>query len=361
MMRSEPWPRSEQSLPPRNRCMAGLLALLCWLIGVPGCEAEISSASRLRRPRLLAIQAEPVNPPLGTSTTLRPLVYLPEGESVAYQWSWCPVPTHSENGFLCPFDQAALDRLAVAAGLGEVPPLALGTSETVRFTNPFPPDLLAGLCAGESSATDLFMSGVDTGKASRLHSCTLATLSVQVMLTIQASTTDTGVVSLHLPIDLTTPGNQNPFLTGLSVMVPQPQRPIDEAGLVVVPRDTKVRLLAGLDPAQAEPYLDWQTGPEGQRLKDDAGNDLLGLNPERLTLSWFAEGGGFENRTTSWNATTLDSKGQVFPFQQAIENDWSTPNREDFPAASSVVLVVVRDNRGGVAWVRARAGLEDAP
>jgi hypothetical protein len=337
------------------------LSLLGWLLGLSGCEAEISSASRLRRLRLLAIQAEPVNPALGAATRLTPLVYVPEGESVAYEWSWCPLPTNSENGFACPIDQAALDSLAAAAGLSDVPPLALGSDETVPFRNPFPPALLASLCAGDSGTTGLFMGQAGVGKNSRTYSCSVATLPVQIMLTIRGSTTDTGVISLRLPIDESTPANQNPLLTGVSVIEPQPQRPLDEAGLVTVPRDTKVTLLAGLAPSQAETYLDWQLGPDGQYAKDSTGKEILGLVTERLTVSWFAEGGGFENRTTSWSASVLDEEGQPFPFQQAIENDWSTPETSDYGKAMSVVMVVVRDNRGGVTWTRGQARLEDAP
>lgn len=336
-----------------------ILILLC-LAGL-ACESDISSASRLRRLRLLAVQAEPVSPLVGASTRLRPLVYVPAGEEVTYEWSWCPVPTSSDDGFACPLAQAGLDQIAADLGLVGVPPLNLGTSESVTFTNPFPPELLARLCAGDSVLTGLFIGAASSGMQSRVYSCAVATLPMQVMLTIRGSTTDSGVISLRLPIDQSTSGNQNPVITGLALWGAERWQTLDEAGSVVVPRDAKVKLLAGVDPAQAERYTDWQIDQNNLYIKDDSGQPIVGPTEEQLFLSWFSEGGGFETRRTGWNARALDADGVAIPFQSAVENDWTTPGHEDFPNTESILLVVVRDNRGGVAWTRAVARLADAP
>jgi hypothetical protein len=341
------------------RPMYGLLLAL--LAGLAACDDGISSSSRLRRPRLLAVQAEPPNPAFGQPTRLRPLVYLPEGESVTYEWSWCPVPTSPDDGYLCPIDQAAVDSLAATVGLVGIPPLALGSAEAIEFANPFPPTLLASLCAGDAATTALFLGGAAVGQSDQVYACGIATLPVKVMLTIRGSVTDTGVVSLRLPIDETTPGNQNPIITGVSVLSPEPTRPLDEWGTTMVPRDTKVKLLAGVDESQSETYLDRQLGANDEYLTDDTGQFILGPTRERLTLSWFSEGGGFVDRSTGWGAQDLDSSGQPVPFASAIENEWTTPTVEDYAPSSSAVLVVVRDSRGGVAWTRAVASLGDAP
>ena len=78
-------------------------------------------------------------------------------------------------------------------------------------------------------------------------------------------------------------------------------------------------------------------------------------------MFWFSEGGGFVERSTSWGARDLDSDGQPLAFEAAIENDWTTPKVDDYAATSSLVLVVVRDSRGGVAWIHGTATLEVAP
>jgi hypothetical protein len=282
---------------------------------------------------------------------------------VTYEWSWCPVPTASDNGYRCPVDQAAVDALAMQTGLAGIPPLALGTTETVTFTNPFPSALLASLCAGDSGTTSLFFGRASAGMNSQVYSCTVAALSVQVMLTIRGSITDRGVVALRLPIDDTTPGNANPIITGVSVASTEPARLLDETGLVTVPRDKKVKLRVGLDPSQAEPYIDRQLGADGAYKKDSAGQFVLGPTVERMNVFWFAEGGGFVDRTTGWGAQDLDSNGQPLAFQVAIENDWPTPKLDAYAASTSLVLVVVHDSRGGVAWTRGTATLEneDAP
>ncbi len=304
--------------------------LLCLVVGAAACDDGIASASRLRRLRLLAVQAEPPNPGLGQTTWLRPLVYVPPGESVTYDWSWCPLPTSSEDGYVCPVDQAAVDTLAARTGLASVPPLWLGTDASVAFTNPFPADLLAKLCQGDSATTALFTENASVGKNQLVYDCTLATLPMQIMLTIRGSTVDTGVVSLRLPVDASTPGNHNPLVTGITVASSEP-----------IARNTDVKLLAGIDPAQAE------IGPDGQ--------------PEALTLSWFAEGGGFVHKTTSWGPNTLDKDGQPLPFQALVENTWTTPKADDYTRASSLLIVVARDGRGGMGWSQAEVSLEATP
>lgn len=334
--------------------------LLLALLGLVACDNEISSSSRLRRPRLLAVQAEPPNPVFGQTTRLRPLVYLPAGQSVTYEWSWCPVPTSSDDGYRCPVDQAAVDNLAAQTGLVGIPPLALGNTETIEFTNPFPPSLLASLCAGDSSSTDLFL-GNTTADKGRVYVCAPATLPVQIMLTIRGSITESGALSLRLPTDESTPGNSNPAVSGINVLSPEASGVLDDAGSLLVPRDTKVRLRAEVDEAQSETYLDRQVGRNDDFVKDSNGQLILAPTRERLRLTWFSEGGGFVDSATEWGPGDSDSDGQPILFSSAIENDWSTPKIEDYAASSSLVLVVVRDNRGGVSWAQGLATLGGTP
>lgn len=335
------------------------LVMVCLFTGLGACDDSISSSSQLRRLRLLAVQAEPTNPAFGQTTVLRPLVYFPPGESATYEWSWCPVPTRSDDGYRCPVDQPALDTLAAQTGLSQIPALALGTTESVAFTNPFPAPLLASLCAGDSATTELFTGSTAGGNNRQVYNCTIARLPVQIMLTIRGSTTDTGVFSLWLPIDDSTPANRNPVITGVSVVSPEPARWLDDSGLVGVPRDQEVKLRVGLDQSEAEIYLDKQLGRNNEYVKDDTGQLVLGPTQERLTLWWFVEGGGFVDRSTSWSIRDLDSNGRVFPFESATDNPWKTPRASDYPRESSLVIVVVRDGRGGVAWTSGVARLED--
>lgn len=333
-----------------------LLPLLLGSLGLTvGCDDDISSSSRLRRLRLLAVQAEPPNPAFGQSTVLRPLVYVPPGEGVSYEWSWCPLPTDPNAGYPCPIDQAALDAMAARAGLVGVPPLFLGTGESVTFTNPFPAALLGAVCAGDSATLALFTGDAAGDTAPRVYNCSLATVRMQVMLTIRGSTTDTGVFSLRLPIDETTPPNQNPVIAGVAVA--EPPRMLDELGTVVVPREREVKLVAAIDVAEAETYLDRQLGPDDDYLTDERGQFILGPTQERLTVFWFAEGGGFPERMTSWGPGDRDEHGEQVAFSAATENPWTTPKLEDYGGTASRLVVVVRDSRGGVAWTSGLATL----
>jgi hypothetical protein len=257
-------------------------------------------------------------------------------------------------------DQTAVDALAAQAGLVDLPPLVLGNTETIDFTNRFPPALLASLCAGDSSTTELFLANTTADQGRRVFGCAPATLPVQIMLTIRGSITETGVVSLHLPIDGSTPGNSNPIIKGINVL-PEGSGVLDETGSALVPRDAKVRLRAEVEEAQSEVYLDKQVGPSGDFVKDSAGQFILAPTRERLRLSWLSEGGGFVDNAAEWGAGDLDSKGQPILLSSVIENDWSTPKIEDFPAATSLVVVVVRDNRGGVSWAQGSATLGGTP
>jgi hypothetical protein len=333
--------------------------LLPLLAGVTACaDDDFPNEARLLRLRLLAIQAEPVNPTFGTTTRLRPLVYVPPGESVTYEWSWCPVPTNPNDGYICPIDQAAVDQIGAMTGLSGIPPLALGNGETVDFQNPFPPALLASLCAGDSATIGMLVGTDNTGQIPQLYDCTVATLAMQVKLTIRGSTTDTGVVSLRLPIDENTPSNQNPIITGVTVTSIEPPTLLDQTGLVHVSRESEVKVRAELDSTQAETYLDKQPGQDGIYQKDSTGKFILAARTEALTLSWFAENSKFENRTTGWNATSLDENGQKLLFKVATENTWKISNSDDYPGSTALLLVVVRDNRGGVAWAQGMATLD---
>jgi len=111
-------------------------------------RSDFNTPTLLNKPRILAIQAEPPQPALGASTTLRALVYQPplgDGGTagVTYSWSWCPLPMSATDPSQCPIDQAVASQLF--ASLPGVPALDLGSGETATFTNSFPASMLASL------------------------------------------------------------------------------------------------------------------------------------------------------------------------------------------------------------------------
>ena len=328
--------------------------------GAVGCGADLTPKTKLRDARILAVRAEPVNPEPGQASTFTPLVYLPVGETVTYQWSWCPFPTESTTGYPCSIDQAGLDRLALAAGLLDVPPLDLGTASTVSFANPFPIAFTAALC-GNDPATLARVFGAMGGAAANtgMFSCGLATFPVQIKLTITtAKTTDVGVFNLNLPIDDTTPRNQNPVVRGLLDATTPPGIPLDDLGTVIRPTGSDVTLVVDMDETVSEPYLDKVTLPDGMYQRDANGNLVLGPARERITVSWFKEFGGLDKDTSGYNAKSLDAAGNPIPFTVAQKNTWTAPLKADNPPKAVKLIAVVRDGRGGVGWTSGVVGLE---
>lgn len=259
--------------------------LLRPLLAIPlalalGCaDPDFNRPELLELPRILAMQAEPPQPSYGNATTLRALIYQPDDRPHAdecvgavdpgpkYEWSWCPLPTSSSDGFKCPVDQVQLNVLFAALGLGAAPSLHLGNGETATLTNPFPASLLYGFCTGDIPI-DPRMFGLENiptmGDAGVgwAFSCDMPSLDdpdrehplgfpVTVRLTYtppcgsphqeKYGDTLTAVFTVHLPTDDALPPNQNPVVGDIFavdyvevVPVPDAGAPVDGAQPVLV-------------------------------------------------------------------------------------------------------------------------------
>jgi len=336
-----------------------LLALA--LANTVGCGEELTPKTKLKSPRILAVQADPVNPGVGESSTFTPLVYLPPGETAAYSWSWCPVPTNPDDGYLCPLDQAGLDALTAALGLAGVPPLDLGTDSTAVFTNPFPTALAAAVCANDPAVLQVLYgvaAAAGSGATPGLFECGLATMPVQIKLVLLGATDiDVGVFSLNVPIDDTTPRNLNPVVRGLWDMTTPPGVRVDDVGSVIVPIGAEVEVAVDMDETVSETILDRITLPDGEYQRDAAGNLVLGPSRERITVSWFKERGGLDKGSTGFNIKARDAQGNPIPFDVARKNTWTAPEEAAAVGTTARLIAVVRDGRGGVAWTSGVFGL----
>jgi hypothetical protein len=100
---------------------------------------------------------------------------------------------------------------------------------------------------------------------------------------------------------------------------------------VVLPRKVKTVIRADVPFEDAESYLGTTAaGMPGQVL-------------EQLNLSWFVESGDLDDGRTGF----ID---MVTTFDKAIITKWQPASEKDYPGDTSRLIVVVRDNRGGVAW-----------
>ena len=301
------------------RCAAVLTGL-----GLAGCESDFAPYGELSSLRVLAIESVPAAPAPGETTILTPLLYVPGGEAVTSSWSWCPVEGFASDGFACP-----LAEQEAALALGAPVRYDLGSEPVARFEHRFDAASLARFCSG----AELVAGGLGAIDCSE-------GLPVQISLVVR---TESDVVEsvrrLRLRFSPDQVDNQNPTLEGISAFVSGASLALDDAGTVTLPREADVELVAAVPEGAAEPVLPRAPG-ERER--------------ERLVLSWFVEAGETRYERTS------SVEGEL-PLERATRNTWTLPSSAEHEAREARLIVVVRDDRGGVGWEQARVVLGGAP
>jgi hypothetical protein len=281
---------------------------------------DFDPISRLDKLRVLAIRAQPVNPAEGTETTFETLVYTTASQSASastFAWSWCPILGNSADGYTCPFTDADVQMLATQAGAAEAPPpLAFSTDAMPAWKNVFPAAALKAICD----------SGVEGFKPDCANG-----FPVRVKVTVtNGSESVVATAVVRLPIDAT-PSNENPAIDGIEAVLEGGTKTLDEAGTVELPRLVETVLRAKVDMAQSEEFMG----------EDDDGNPAL--VHERLIVSWFSEQGDLESTQTAYVAGKSE-------FSRLTDNKIEPRTKDDDPQDTSRVIVVLRDNRGGVSW-----------
>lgn len=319
------------------RLFEHVFKILTWLLAaliLSACSNDFAPYSRLDRLRLLAIQSEPATPLPGQGATLTALVFTPGSTPPSFHWTWCPVDAPASGGYACPIDQAGA-QAALASALdssahGLVPSLDLGTMPSAVFTNPFSLSALSTLCR----------QGLDSPAYAQAFDCE-GGFPVTLALDISTGTTSlrAGMV-LRLPATDPPEINHNPTVLGLTIAGSEIP---DAPGAVVVAAGTKSPLVADIPLNATEVRsVPASEGGVGQRL-------------ERLAVSWFSDLGSFDKDRTSF----IDG---VAPLEQASRNVWTAPAAESWPADGAAELaVVVRDDRGGVGWLRRNPALQETP
>jgi hypothetical protein len=110
---------------------------------------------------------------------------------------------------------------------------------------------------------------------------------------------------------------------------------IEEAGTNAVARAQRLDLTAHW--AVCDPGATSCTGSEGYAYLDPQTSDVV-VAREEMIVSWFASGGTFDDDSTGRAAT------DPTPY---TNNGWTAPAT----AGSVHVWAVLRDDRGGVAWL----------
>jgi hypothetical protein len=285
-----------------------------------GCGNDFDPYNRINSLRVLAIRSEPPAPGPGETTTLSALVFTPvEGTPVTYSWSWCPFAGPANAGYAC---QVTPEQAAMLAGAGvTLPGFDLGTGPTAQLANAIDPAILARLCAGQPGVPEL--PDCEGG------------FPVQVRLVVGGGGDSiTSVRQLRLRFDPATPPNTNPHIDGLAATIGGADMPIGDLPALTLPRDEETVIKVQVPIEVSEMY----------RGKDD--DDQIADVRERLIFSWFVESGDTDNPQTSF----IQTKTTMIPLDRASRAKWTPGKTKDYPATTSRLIVVLRDNRGGVAW-----------
>jgi hypothetical protein len=311
--------------------VSGALAMvLLALTGLSaGCEAGFDPYNRLTTPRILALRTDPVAPAPGESITLDALLYLPPGDSVeSMAWSWCPFAGSPEEGAPCLVSEEELADLN--GGGSDVPPFDLGQGETATFEHSLDPDLLASVCEGVPNQPQVI--NCEGGFPAQIK---------LTLRTAEGAEVDS-LRTLRLRFDDSHEPNQNPRVEGLRAVLGEEEQDIGDEPSVTVPRREQTVVRAMVPDDVIETYMGL----------DDQGDPVESV--EQLTLTWFVESGDTESQRTAF----IDD---VEPLDEASQNEWEPDGETDYPRDTSEVVVVVRDDREGVAWGRGVVTLGDPP
>ncbi len=299
-------------------------AVLLAAVFACGCGADFDPYNRLGGLRVLAVRSEPPAPAPGETAKLSALVYTTDKDPVvSMAWSWCPFAGSANDGYPCLLTEAELRTM----GAGDmVPAYDLGREAEASFLHGVDPQVLKALCApagmgmGPSAISAAFLPSCDGG------------FPVTVKLVVKtAKDTVTTVRTLKLRVDPDKDANANPTVDGITATLAGAERPVTETPEVTLPRNVDTVVKVAVPEAAAERYMG----------KDDNGQPAMVR--ERIFVTWFVEAGETRSERTSF----IDG---VVALPDALSNKWKPPLTKQYARDTLKIIVVVRDDRGGVAW-----------
>lgn len=315
--------------------------------GSVGCGSFSDDSERysdLDRLRVLAIRSAPADLTLGETATLDALVFEPEERDVKYEWSWCPSRADASGDYACNVREKELAKAWQALGLaGEPPSYDLGTEPEAQFPHLFAPELLAALCAS---------LGASENASEQVVLACLQGLQPSVQLKVRTSKSEVTAIkdlSLLMQNVPTAERNANPT-SGFDVKV----RRFDNQKLVSGGEPLKAGARYVLEAELGEETSQTFTPLPMGRNEDEATEE----KKEQLVISWFftvgrstsperGDGFGDNDRTTF-----VAGSGE---FKAFLRNGWELPLTAKGPAQ---LLLVVRDERGGVGWTEQSFNVE---
>ena len=321
--------------------LAGKLSLSILLAAVflISCNEEFEKFTDVTDLRVMAIRVEPAELLPGDTGEISALVSAPAGESVTYQWRWCPVPTSALTGHECPIDDAVLLQLiaenaaSVSTELSDVaiPDLSifdLGTGAAAQFPYVIDSALLQLAC--DQVATQF-------GDELPITLDCDDRFTTTVRLDVQAGDkTITAVKELNLLLNSEIIPNGNPGIGAIHLVADGGLQPLNAAAEIVLPEKVAQDFLVDIQPSASETFLNESI--ETGEMENDR---------ENLFMTWFITGGDTEFGRTSFIA------GET-PFGKLRLNSWYLPTFEE-SGGNATIYVVLQDERGGIAWASGAA------
>lgn len=288
-------------------------------VGVGCSDYGLAQEWQLDRLRLLAIRAEPAEARPGEVIRFSSLVYQPEGASIAGT-AWFACLPEAADDFGCTADPGLMDQLAGAD------PSTLSDEDLAELNETL---VAAGLIGYEPLFAPVWtapvgaLDGLDEAAAQEGLS---ALINVSVIPEGADSDGDIELAYKRVPISLSTTPNHNPELLGLRVALRT--KGSEDASIEIVDDQSEVvEVRAGrqyqIDPLYSPASL------ESYVYVDEGGG--AEERSEEPYFSWYTEGGEF------------DQPFSLYPSSGVV---WTAPSAP----WSGLVLVLMRDRRGGMAW-----------
>lgn len=304
------------------------------------CGDDFDPYEELTGLRLLAVSATPPDLVQGERATLQALVVPPTRTStVTQRWFWCPFTESVSTGLRCALSGEDVEALVSGAG-GDptaLPPFVpgkgfdLGADATAQLDYDFPSQVLEGLCAQIGSN--------DLPDAVELPACD-GRFPIAVRVEVESEgRVVLGATSVDFFYEPPGPTDRNahPAVESLEISGPGLAGLVRVAptGTATVAADETYDLLADISDDAVEVY-DRADPTQPGRTEPTS---------EILALTWFIPGGSLDRVRTSF------IEGEV-SLREAESNEWTTPLRADFEAGPAEIIIVIRDDRRGVSWIR---------
>ena len=335
-------------LTPRTYRLILSFSYAAYLSGCGDFSTDVERYSDLDRLRVLAVRSTPADLAPGETATLSALVFEPKGRDVSYEWSWCPARSDESGAFKCTISEKALRKAWADTGSSdELPSYDLGSGPEATFTHVFTPTLLTSVCESLSA------------NAANPEQATLACLfGLEVSISLHVRSSKSEVTALK-PLVLL---NDNPAAAKRNVN-PEPGSTLSVRDLTnnsrlksgeSVRAGHKYSLTAEVQTETAQTFTAAPTttepDPEPHR--------------ETLIMSWFmTEGTPVSADADAADSFGGDSERTTFvdgynEFDGLVTNGWQLPLTAGPQDAQ--VIVVLRDERGGVGWSGQQFHVEEA-